>query len=339
MEKLQTDGLSYLKFGGQDDNGPLMLVLPGIGAFKENYITFAEQLAPYYSKGLILDLPQQGSKGRWRLGDMTELVDQLLQREGTARPLLLVGHSAGGAAALSHHLGINRDVEEHLISHSEIVEQLLAGSQKSTITGLTDFSNLLESKLDTAMKRQPQRAAKLILCAPPYNFATVFPPSLNKYLREWSSESLALLINLLTNLPFKMMSHFTKMRFKAPGIRLFDTNYFSLTIDDHQEFVEYILDAIHPMMLLSLMQQLGFPQAKDSKQVEKLLIYGKKDWLVRGNTKWYQEKFSPLPSCEILSLKDAGHIFIENSIMDVNINTQFLRHGEFLDAVKSFITT
>ena len=63
------NGIEYFKLKGNKPH-KILIFMPGLGMYKENYISHLQNFINSYETIYCIDLPEQGSKYNWRIGNM-----------------------------------------------------------------------------------------------------------------------------------------------------------------------------------------------------------------------------------------------------------------------------
>ena len=99
----KVNGINYVAVKGNDNSDRILIFLPGIGSFKENYIKHLFKLRPYYKTLYSVDLPEQGSKRSWGIGNTVDNLKEFINiiDDNNIRSIHLSGHSVGALSAYS----------------------------------------------------------------------------------------------------------------------------------------------------------------------------------------------------------------------------------------------
>ena len=140
-----------------------MIFLPGLGAYKENYIDFTYRISKKYQFIYILDLPQQGSKGNWTVGSMVDNLKEFLREKDNCsiKEIHLSGHSIGGVAILSFLTNPTENVENFILSQNDLKDPKI--SDKLLNLGFLEIIP------------ETEKITKLFLYSPCDAFGNVFP--------------------------------------------------------------------------------------------------------------------------------------------------------------------
>jgi pimeloyl-ACP methyl ester carboxylesterase len=321
-----------MKRAGEVPGKRVLIFHPGIGAYKESYVRFLDRLAPYYSSIYCIDLPEQGSKGRWRIGVMTdnlrELV-RLIDNENVDR-IDLGGHSAGALAVLSFLLNYNSDTE-----------QLIIDSLKVS-SGETALNRILKENGFSNALPEIKKIRCAFLFSPPYSFDSVISNKLTVRLGSMSRGSLRRLMNFLVNYPLRLVGTLsTGKYFRFSVDRSNKVQFFRLTTDDHKSLMEYISGYITPFELYNHLDSENKQKLELALSNYKIVIQlGGNDWVAgnfifQGNNR--EELFRIAPGIITHKHRLLGHLLRRRLSPDVNLNLQALTHGSVTRMTTSYI--
>ena len=132
------------------DAGPRICFLHGLFGQGKNWTTIAKALADR-ARLLLVDLPDHG-RSAWTetfsYSGMAAGVGDLLGREGSGEPYVVVGHSMGGKVAMMLAL-----------QHPELVDRLcVVDVSPVEYPGLRDFGRFVEGMRTLDLDRLPDRA-------------------------------------------------------------------------------------------------------------------------------------------------------------------------------------
>ncbi len=132
------------------ESGPRIAFLHGLFGQGKNWTTIAKALADR-ARLLLVDLPDHG-RSAWTetfsYAGMAATVADLLRREGSGEPYVVVGHSMGGKVAMMLAL-----------EHPELVERLcVVDVSPVAYPGLRDFGRYVEGMRTLDLDHLPDRA-------------------------------------------------------------------------------------------------------------------------------------------------------------------------------------
>jgi len=130
--------------------GPRICFLHGLFGQGKNWTTIAKALADR-ARPLLVDLPDHGRSawtGEFSYSGMAAGVADLLAREGSGEPYVVVGHSMGGKVAMMLAL-----------DHPELVDRLrVVDVSPVEYPGLRDFGRYVEGMRSLDLDHLPDRA-------------------------------------------------------------------------------------------------------------------------------------------------------------------------------------
>lgn len=327
MLKKNINRVSYIELQGK---GAVTLVfLPGIGVGNENYIDFLNSIKEYYNRIFCLDLPSQGSKGSWRIGNIVQNLHEFIQYiDADTKLLHLGGHSAGALAVISAVANYGPDLEEELLSGKYCPEDDLSGILK---------------KFGFATKNENLRKVeKIFLFAPPSSFKNVFPPELASFLGSRSRIFVKGLFNFGVNYPMligRLFQNHSYYRYKISNTCC--PQYYKLVLSDHVAFTEYILKYKTVFDILAQSDQSFLRNLVENLDRYKTIVqFGSWDWVInsRKNKKPLLESFKLIFSPETMIVySGVGHFLNSKYSLDLNLNNQLLLNKDMLTRLKLFL--
>lgn len=319
------NGLSILEAKGRGLSNKILIFLPGIGAYKENYISHVINFIPFYRKLFIIDLPEQGSKGKWRIGTTADnLKEFLVHISNECESIDLGGHSAGALASIACILNYDSTIEKEIID-------------------CYNGTNFKAAALNTFLKDSNfgkptvvfKKLKNIFLYAPPDTFDIVFKRSHSQMLGRLKEHTVKRILDIFLNAPMKIMGLLTlhnKVTFKFTSQD--KPQFFALVVKDYQDFFHYVNHYPTIFELLPHLEndlQKRIQKALKGKRI--LIQYGSFDWLIKPfgkRKKSITESFSYLPNTTIHKIKFCGHILSKRFNPDVNMNSQMVAHKEII---------
>jgi pimeloyl-ACP methyl ester carboxylesterase len=328
--------ISFREIEANGPPGRVLIFMPGIGTFKENYINHALAFKPLYSGIFLLDLPEQGSSGDWRIGVMAEQLREFIKtvdKESINR-IDLIGHSAGSLAVLSFLLNHN--------SHSENI--LFSENSDALDNGLWNIPemNMINSGFGSEFP-ELKKIGKIVLYAPPDSFNTVFKRRHIRALQKRSEKFLRIGLNVIVNKPTQLLRFLKQDRkVKLTLNKIGKPQYFNLVIQDHKRFLNYMARNRTVFEIYHSSSPEFRKLIQDSISRKQVLIqYGGNDWLLKpfkNSGSGYEDKIRIAPEIVIVRHKRLGHMLNKTSGSDINMNLQMVTNEHVLQTTKSFIT-
>ncbi|WP_298238075.1 alpha/beta hydrolase [uncultured Algibacter sp.] len=308
--------ISYLEILGVKSINKVLIFLPGLGAYKENYIDFSKSFSNNYKSIYILDLPEQGSKGEWTIGNMVDNLKEFINRidQSYISEIHLAGHSAGALAIVSFLCNMNTKVEEKLMQ-----------SRLKSI----DISSDIMAMGFGQIPKEAKKVTKLFLYSPCDSFANVFPKFFIKRFIKLSESKAMRIMNILINKPSYLLKLLTFKRKFNFQINLHNKpQYFGLVLNNHKTFFKYIYNyrcifEIKEILNLKLEKQIS--DILNAKRI--VLQFGRLDWLLISKNRCKKQMLSNFKICEnivIIEHKKLGHFLHKPFSLDLNLNNQML---------------
>ncbi|MEN8153322.1 MAG: hypothetical protein ABFR75_04810 [Acidobacteriota bacterium] len=325
VEETIRNDISYIKVDGQNKLNKVLIFLPGIGACKENYIEHLKSLDHYYSKLYSLDLPEQGSKGTWRIGNMVSNLNEFIKiiDDNSVHSIDLAGHSAGAIAILSFILSYNNSVEEKLC------DLFLKSDRKNLINSVLENSEFGKSPPII------EKIGKLFLYAPPDSFGIVFPKKLSSSLSGVKEINLSKALNIIVNTPMAFFNLFTRNPyFEVKKNHLKKPQYFKLVVENHNLFFQYIF------RYLTIFELYYFLNSELQELIRKklsektiLIQFGRLDWLIKPFFK-RKKKLNDILGLsgkeKIKIHKFLGHLLNKRASLNINLNRQMITNPDVI---------
>ncbi len=332
MQFSEVKNIQYLKIDGKVNYHRILIFLPGLGAFKENYIDFSEQVSSCYDAIYILDLPQQGSKGEWTIGTMVSNLVSFINHidNKLVKEIHLAGHSIGAVAILSFIFNLNKDVEDAILSNSN-------GTQ-----GENELQ-LIINKGFTKELEESKKVTKLFLYSPCDSFENVFPKYFVKKLENSREGSVKTILDLCINKPMtllKPISHKKHVDFHLNHKR--KPQYFGLIIEDYKSFFNYIYNGLCIFELVTMFNDELKSLIDELFENKKVVIqYGSLDWLLISRNRSKRKMLSNLKVCDdasVIEHKYLGHFLYKKHSLDINLNNQMLINSNVINQSLKFMT-
>ncbi len=315
-------GISYITLEGTGAKGSVLIFLPGVGACKKNYIYHLESFRPYYSKIYSIDLPEQGSKGEWKIGTMVDNLAKFIRiiDSDSINKIDLAGHSGGALAILSFIFNYNSKVEMGLLKNLNNINNSDHGSLIKDLLYDSNFA-----------KKTPEsiKVDKLFLYAPPDNFNIVLPRKLAKALNNMKESHLALLLNTFINRPLLYMSYLKRskyFKFKISDSK--KPQFFCLIVQDHTSILDYIESALNLFEVIKIIKNDSRYRMDEILKGNNILIqYGSLDWILKPfftRAKSLEETYKFSSDVKTVRHKNLGHFLNKKMGPDINLNAQML---------------
>lgn len=351
------DGIQYIEFSGHhSQNSKVCIFLPGLGAFKENYIHLAEYFRSFYEQIFILDLPQQGSTGKWRIGTICDHLKFFIEKKVNSNTeITLAGHSAGAYSILYFMLGYSGKLENYLIEHASAhnTDKTLADGEAQLPSTLSeDFSRRLEYINHLKVNR-------ILLYAPPDQLRQALPYILLSKLYPLKNKTVGTLLNILVNYPQAFLnlfhSGYIKFNFSAVSNRNHHIRFLGLKVEDHKTLLDYLTQVPDISQYINFLESIlqNEKKAPDNtlyqvirltrnkiSSIKKQLHYGTTDWIVRSfpnRESSYTHTFKYYDPIQIIRHKGLGHKLSKRYSVDFNLNLQFINNKDVMHQSLSFI--
>ncbi len=319
MQKFETNKIQYLSIRGNDNQNRILIFLPGIGAIKENYFVYAKSIAQNYNKTYILDLPEQGSKGKWTIGTMADNLREFIKEKDrdSIKEIHLAGHSAGAIAVLSFMYNYNSKIENYFINN------LAKESNKNIIFKKAKAIGFIKTFTEK------KKITRLILYAPIDEFEVVVSKKVIKIISKLNEYFLKIIFNFFVNLPMLIINKLGKYKYvKIKLSKNCKLQYFGLKINDTKSFFEYIYNYTTIFQLYQYFENNEKTQLSNVLTDKQIIIhYGSKDWLLKSlkrNKVKMLVNFRMHNEFEIIEHKKLGHLLANEFNLDINLNSQML---------------
>ncbi len=325
------NGISFLRIDGQINNGTILIFLSGIGTCKENYIDHLDSFKSYYETIYSMDLPEQGSKGNWTIGNHVNNLKEFIRilDNSTINKIHLAGHSAGALAIISFLVNYNCDVEYILME---------SGGEKEN-------NNEQTKKLEGAgfgqKVAEANKVDKLFLYAPPYSFNDVFPRTLSRFLGRQSQSFIKSLLNIFINRPMQFFQYFGKNEYFRFSInKTSQPQYFNLILSNYKAFFDYVSKY---ETIFEIYEKLDSKLKLDvSKRLEEksiLIQFGSLDWLLKPGI-WrkadLENRLKMKANIKVIKHKYLGHVLNHKFRLDINLNHQMITNNTIIKISKEF---
>ncbi|MBE0676952.1 MAG: hypothetical protein IH591_20015, partial [Bacteroidales bacterium] len=328
-------GISFASFNCEGESGKIMIFLPGIGTFKENYYSHALSFSQYYSKIYLLDLPEQGSKGNWQIGVMSDQLSEFIKAvdNESVEKIDLFGHSAGSLAVLSFLVNFNSRIENIILSE--------VGANNGVLNFQSIERELLEMGFGTHTEEM-RKISKVVLYAPPDSFNTVIKRKRLIFLGNRNRTYVKRLLNIMVNGPMLFLRFFSAIKyFRFRLDKSGKPQYFNLVVNNHVSFFSYI---IRNRTIFEIFDA-GSPELRRVIQNaftgrDILIQYGSIDWLLKP---WLQKitEFENnrrmTKQIVLVRHKLFGHMLNKRLRPDINMNLQMITSKKVIDVSKSYI--
>lgn len=325
---IKTNNISSLEISGKNLKDKVLIFYPGLGAYKENYIAFSESLASNYKSVYILDLPEQGAKGEWTIGNMVDNLKEFINKidNENLSEIHLAGHSAGAVAIISFLCNMDRAIEDIFLNSNNKI------SMSSSLIEMGFGQLPLESK----------KVTKLFLYSPCDSFANVFPKFLVKQLMRLNEKRAMQVMNILINKPSRFLKTLTlnkKFNFKINTNK--KPQYFRLVLKNHKAFFNYIYNykcifELNEILDNKLRKRIN--NALSSKQI--VIQFGSFDWLLISKNRCKKEMLNNFKVCsnvEIIEHNKLGHFLGKPFSLDLNLNNQMLINKSVINTSLNYI--
>lgn len=319
IESKSINQICYYEIDGHGPGKKILIFLPGIGSKKENYIVHLNSFIACYETIYAIDLPEQGSKGEWRIGVMVDNLKEFIRLMVTDNDIKidLAGHSAGALSILSFIFNYNGRIENY------ILDFMTTGSQ--------DLSKTMFELKQHGFLSVPQEAKnveRLLLYSIPLYLNTRSIISLCNHLKNRDQKSVKKLLNWIVNYPLKLF----RLLMKKPLVdfeisKSARVQYFNLLINDHHSFCDYI--SRYPT-IFTFMERKYIPESDINEVVANrniLIQYGSFDWLSKHFSNNPDNPSTLFRFHEKVTVKKhflLGHFLRKKLCLDVNLNTQML---------------
>lgn len=329
ISKRIIEGISYSRIEGTGTKNNILIFIPGIGTYRANYVSHLRSFIEYYSFIYILDLPEQGSKGSWRIGDMVDNLKEFIKEIDSTEitNIDLGGHSAGALAIISFLMNYNSKVEDFLIKENENKNKF---NEKLFEAGFTE--SFPESR----------KVNLVLMYCPPHSFNAVFPRSFSIVLKNKKASYIKNILDVVVNVPMRIIHWFQRnndFKFSLEGSDL--PYYYNLKLTDHQRFFDYVSKY---ETFFELYQKLN---ASNEKRVAEI-ISGKRIFIQTGGLDWLINSYrmnenlrSEFCKCQseikFKKHKLLGHLLRKKLRFDINLNNQMVTNKEVLSESKHFI--
>jgi hypothetical protein len=271
-----------------------------------------------------LDLPEQGSKGSWTIGNMVDNLKEFINSidDPFIDEIHLAGHSAGATAIISFLCNYNAELE--IINSNSNDDKLL--------------ETLVEKGLGKAIKEQ-QKVSKLFLYSPPDSFEIVFPKKLSSFLKARSLPFNKVFFNLIVNWPMILLKLFTTNKYvnfsrDSTG----SLQYFKLIPMDYKAFFDYLLTYVSIFEWHEISGSIFEKSLKSSFQDKNILIcYGSNDWLIKPffrRKETLKKALKLTDSVKVIKHKSLGHLLSNKWRFDINLNSQFITNKNVITESK-----
>lgn len=324
------NNISYFELEGKSDDYRILIFLPGIGAYKENYLDHLQYFAGLYSKIYALDLPQQGSKGLWTIGNMIDNLKEFIRWIDGSKitEIHLGGHSAGSLAIISF-----------LVNYNQSIEQIFAENSENKISR-NIYSKLLSNGF-TDSPPEADKVTKLFLYATPDSFNVVFSQKLSGKMKDWRKWTLKFCLDLVVNIPMKLLKIFTintKTDFRFNGKSL--VQFYGLLIENHREFLNYVSNYKTIFEIYWNVDHQFKALISNSIGERKVLIhYGSCDWLLKPwlKSRNIERNYQFNNNIQIVRWNKLGHILRNRKRLDINMNQQMITNRNIIERTKLLI--
>lgn len=325
------NGINYFMISGHVSNGRVLIFLPGIGAYKENYCQHLAYFRDHYQYIYAIDLPEQGSKGVWSIKCMVDNLNEFIHYcdSNEIQCFHLSGHSIGALAVFSSIISYNNCYGNSLFYKT--IESI-KDNEKNDLLYLNEL---------LFNKRLNKKVSKLILYSPPNSFNIVLPKRIAGWIKTLNQSKVRRLLNFMVNFPMillKKRKHKQFVDFKIT--KTGKPQYFNLVLNDHILFFDYIQNY---KTVFELNEKNSYPFSElitNSIGTKKILIqYGLYDWVIKpfiGKNE-FERKYSIHSSIDIVSHKHIGHFLRKRYSIDINLNKQFITNKNVLEQTTEFI--
>lgn len=324
----ELDGISYSIIETGSESGDILIFLPGFGASKDNYRVHLGSFRAFYSRIVAIDLPEQGSKGLWRIGAMvdnlTEFIDSL--DDDAVKCIDLAGHSTGALAILAYVCNYNSAVENEL---------LFAVNRSSAETRHFEVSACLTNTRFGRMTPSMMKVRNLFLYAPPDKFGVTFPEKACRWLSSLSERTLYRLLNVFINRPMQLLG-----LLQADSSRRLKINrskkpqFFRLIVQDYRSFLEYIACSLSMFEIAMLANESIKNKISVIFETRNVLIqYGSLDWVIKpffGRTAALERAFRISNETNIIRHQGLGHLLNKRLHPDIDLNVQMLTNHDII---------
>jgi pimeloyl-ACP methyl ester carboxylesterase len=313
------NGVSYFRLIGDLKNKRVLVFLPGIGTFKENYIRHLQSFTSYYEFIYAIDLPEQGSKGQWSIGEMVENLAIVIKAEilPAYQCIHLAGHSAGSIAVLSYMFNYNKRAEACIsknMVHSFSADEAIAEAKKHGFLSPPIGTELIE---------------KLFLYATPTSFVS-YSSIKKRIVSALGNQSLfKFVLNAFVNYPMLVMKKFTSDRtinflLDKQG----RAQFYNLVLSDHHRFFHYVEG------YYTIFDLYKEAKARTRKEIDKtlqqfdtVLQYGSDDKLIKfflRKKEKLRDYYQISSKIRLIEHQSLGHLLLEGKGFVVNMNSQVL---------------
>lgn len=328
---LVLSNISYLQIKGKEKQSKVLIFLPGLGAYKENYIRYAESLAPNYKSVYILDLPEQGSKGEWTIGNMVDNLKEFIRKidVSSISEIHLAGHSAGAVAIISFLCNMNKTIENVLLN----------SNREAIKTNVS--SNLIEMGFGQS-PMESKKVTKLFLYSPCDSFANVFPKFFVKQLMQLNEKKAMWIMDVLINMPSRLLKRITfKKKFNFQINPSKKPQYFRLVLNNHKAFFNYIYNYKCIFELKEMLDSKLREQINETLSKKRIVIqFGSFDWLLISKNRCKREMLNNFKVCnniEIIEHNNLGHFLYKPFSLDLNLNNQMLINSSVINTSLNYI--
>jgi pimeloyl-ACP methyl ester carboxylesterase len=331
FETENINGIHFLQIDGQLENGIILIFLTGIGTCKENYIEHLISFRSDYETIYTMDLPEQGSKGKWTIGNHVNNLKEFIRvlDNPHIRQIHLSGHSAGALAIISFLVNYNCDVENILLQR--------AGEPRD----YNDLTKTLEQSGFGQEVPEAEKVSKLFLYAPPYSFNVVFPRKLSRVLERRSQAFIKVLFDIFINIPLLLLGFLGKNEyFRFSLNKSSQPQYFMLVLSNHKDFFNYVSRYETLFELFKKVDEsLKIKVSKILEDKKILIQYGSIDWLLKPNNrkkKSFEDHYKMHSDIKVVRHKFLGHILNRKFYLNINLNRQMITNSSVIKTSKEF---
>lgn len=331
MDAFNYQGISFFQIKGRNANGKILIFLPGIGAVKENYIIHLKSFISHYSFIYSIDLPEQGSKGFWGIGEMVENLKIFISSVDSSniKSIHLAGHSAGAIAIISFIINYNKKVECKL----------------SELNSIDDTINLIEDAKNLGFLKPIQETTKievLLLYSPPTSFSNNLT-KIMVHLPIMEHQILfKFILNIFVNIPMVLLKIFTSDRFTNFNLeKSSKPQYYKYIMSNHKRFLSYTSDY---ETIFELFNDISYNLQPDISRLligKKILIqYGGFDWLLKfflKRKKTLSDFYGISPNIEVVKHLWLGHFLRKKYRLDINLNNQMITNEAVIGKSQNYI--
>jgi len=341
VKELQFQGIQFLDISYTETySSDILIITPGIGAFKENYLSYAQSFQKQFGKIIILSLPSQGSKGKWSIGSITDTLAIIIKEYlFTYRTLhhskvFLTGHSAGAVGSIMYVLG-----------YSQEIESLLCGKSLDKLDIKTN------AKIKDALSKNDRCEVEgLMLLSPINNFREVFKPFILKNIKKCSEFFIKCVLHMFVNIPTYILGKLIKnSECKQLTISYKKTQYCALINNSHKPIIDHFLNFIGVTNFVNLLLEYS-KTISDNNSIKKLLssfykinkyvIMGELDWVARtsfSKKRGLINYIRDVDNTEVYVSNKLGHFLSSRWSLDLNLNSQMLNNDIVVNKCHYFI--